>query len=197
MSLPLKWRKFKDTGFTPLEYIDQHNQRVPKLNILRQCLLKYIDLIINSDTDTGAKVKKILQKSIKLSKEIKEFIDKNTFNMGALKKKTKRKKSKSKRKQNKRRIIGGGNLDEIYKCLETYIKRGTRQIELKERAKDEIVLLEEANELNRLIIEYNESKPSSKPKPGEDLIDFGKLKKVKKKKKKKKKSKRRSRGITR
>ena len=43
-----KWKKMSETGLVPYEYEEQHKQRVPKLNTLRACLLRFVDMSIKS-----------------------------------------------------------------------------------------------------------------------------------------------------
>ena len=195
MSLPLKWKKMSETGLAPYEYEEQHKERVPKLNTLRACLLRFVDMSIKSKGEKNENKKDILKKSIELSREIKKFIEDNTFNaFGAIKMKKKKKKTKKKSKGKK--MIGGDNtLRQIHACLNKYIKRANAQFRDGERAKDESVLVDKAKDLIDKIDDYLRSVASQPKPPVGDLIDFGQLKK-RSKKKKKKRSKRRK-GLTR
>ena len=193
MSLPLKWKKMSETGLAPYEYEEQHKERVPKLNTLRACLLRFVDMSIKSKGEKNENKKDILKKSIELSREIKKFIEDNTFNaFGAIKMKKKKKKTKKKSKGKK--MIGGDNtLRQIHACLNKYIKRANAQFRDGERAKDESVLVDKAKDLIDKIDDYLRSVASQPKPPVGDLIDFGQLKK---RSKKKKRSKRRK-GLTR
>ena len=195
MSLPLKWRKMSETGLVPYEYEEQHKERVPKLNTLRACLLRFVDMSLKSKGEKNENKKDILKKSLELSREIKKFIEENTFNaFGAIKMKKKQTKKKSKGKK----MTGGDNsLRNIHSCLNKYIKRATAQFRNGERAKDESFLVDKAAEIIDKIDDYLRSvasQPVGEPKPPVgDLIDLGQLKKRSKKKKRSK----HKRGITR
>ena len=193
MSLPLKWKKMSETGLAPYEYEEQHKERVPKLNTLRACLLRFVDMSIKSKGEKNENKKDILKKSIELSREIKKFIEDNTFNaFGAIKMKKKKKKTKKKSKGKK--MIGGDNtLRQIHACLNKYIKRANAQFRDGERAKDESVLVDKAKDIIDKIDDYLRTVASQPKPPVGDLIDFGQLKK---RSKKKKRSKRRK-GLTR
>ena len=193
MSLPLKWKKMSETGLAPYEYEEQHKGRVPKLNTLRACLLRFVDMSIKSKGEKNENKKDILKKSIELSREIKKFIEDNTFNaFGAIKMKKKKKQTKKKSKGKK--MVGGDNtLRQIHACLNKYIKRANAQFRDGERAKDESVLVDKATDLIDKVDDYLRSVASQPKPPVGDLINFGQLKK---RSKKKKRSKRRK-GLTR
>jgi len=192
MSLPLKWRKMSETGLVPYEYEEQHKERVPKLNTLRACLLRFVDMSLKSKGEKNENKKDILKKSLELSREIKKFIEENTFNaFGAIKMK---KKKQTKKKSKGKKMTGGDNsLRNIHSCLNKYIKRATAQFRNGERAKDESFLVDKAAEIIDKIDDYLRSVASQPKPPVGDLIDFGQLKK---RSKKKKRSKRRK-GLTR
>ena len=194
MSLPLKWKKMSETGLAPYEYEEQHKERVPKLNTLRACLLRFVDMSLKSKGEKNENKKDILKKSLELSREIKKFIEDNTFNaFGA---KMKKKKKQTKKKSKGKKMIGGDNsLRNIHACLNKYIKRANAQFRDGERAKDESVLVDKAKDLIDKIDDYLRSVASQPKPPVGDLIDFGQLKK--RSKKKKKKRSKRQKGLTR
>ena len=90
--------------------------------------------------------------------------------------------------------------EKLYSCLDTYVKLAITQIEGKERAKDELPVIEQALNLQKkvkLFLDKNNTTPSKKPSniPKEivftpsdapDLIDFGALQKKRRNKKRKK-----------